>query len=407
MPRRPALGGQRRVKTRLRRVSGGGVKNAFGDAVPDDEPAEAGAAERAEVAPGVEGALGPRKLEPDDAWWIRRQRGGIDGDALARRDVALDPGSGIQTGVAGRQRAGVVDRPPQRHDRGHERGDPEPSSATREDAEDGDERQHVAVVVRLRGQQRERVDRDERQEHDVAPRVSPGGDRDPGETDERERPERLPEPLAEGKRGHRVVLEAEPAGLRKPLDARDVVPGRAGMEHDERARQQERRGGERDRAADAPPFTEARDDERDEEEHAGVLRGGGETGRDPGPFEPARDEQRERHGDAEGEEHVRDGHARVRDVGRRDGDADGADETGEAAVARSPEPPRRRDAADADEDRNDPGGAVRGLVEAELGRREDEEQEARVVVPARVEPAAVDELPRPRDEVLLVRVEKR
>ena len=205
----------------------------------------------------------------------------------------------------------------------------------------------------------------------------------------------------------RVVLEAEPAGLRKPLDARDVVPGRAGVEHDERARQQERAYGKRNRAADSPPFAEARDDERDEKEHTGVLRGRGETGRDPRPFEPPRDEQRERHGDAEGEEHVRDGHARVRDVGRRDGDADRADETGEAAVARSPEPPGRGDARDADEDRDDPGGAVRGFVEAELGRREDEEQQARIVVPAGVEPAAVDELPRARDEVLLVGVEER
>ncbi len=80
---------------------------------------------------------------------------------------------------------------------------------------------------------------------------------------------------------------------------------------------------------------------------------------------------------------------------------------GEAAVARSPEPPGRGDARNADEDRNDSGGAVRGLVEAELGRREDEEQEARVVVPAGVEPAAVDELPCAGDEVLLVRVEER
>ena len=179
------------------------------------------------------------------------------------------------------------------------------------------------------------------------------------------------------------------------------------MEHDERARQHECSGGERDRAADAPPFTEAGDDERDQQEHAGILRGRGETGRDPGPFEPPRDEQRERHGDAEGEEHVRDGHPRVRDVRRRDGDADRADETGEAAVARSPEPPGRGDTRKADEDRNDSGGTVRRLVEAELGRREDEEQEARVVVPAGVEPAAVDELPRAGDEVLLVRVEER
>ena len=199
---------------RLRRISGGSVKNAFGDAVAEDEPPEAGAAEHREVAPGVEGALGPRQPEPDDAWWIRGQRGRIDGDALACGHVALDPGGGIKARVVGRQRARVVDRPPQRHERRHERRDSQPSTATRDDAENGDERQHVAVVVRLRGQQRECVDADEREEHDIAPGVPPSGDRDAGETDERKRPERLPEPLAKREGRRRVVLEAEPAGLR-------------------------------------------------------------------------------------------------------------------------------------------------------------------------------------------------
>ncbi len=94
-------------------------------------------------------------------------------------------------------------------------------------------------------------------------------------------------------------------------------------------------------------------------------------------------------------------------MGRRDGDTHGPHDAREPTVRHPAEPPGSGDADETDDDGNDAGRTVRRLVEADLRRAQDEEEEARIVVPPRVEAAAVDELPGARDEVLLVRVEER
>ena len=149
------------------------------------------------------------------------------------------------------------------------------------------------------------------------------------------------------------------------------------------------------------------DHERHGEHDARVLRRRGEPSGDARPLQAIGDEERERHGDPEGQEHVRDGHARVGDVGRRDGDPDCADDAREASVRRPAEPPGRCDARDADDHGDDPRRSVRRCVGQHLRGREHQEQQARIVVPAGVETSAVDELPRPRHDVRLVGVEER
>ena len=94
----------------------------------------------------------------------------------------------------------------------------------------------------------------------------------------------------------RVVLEPEPAGLSEPLDAREIVPGGACMQDDERAREEERETREGERGRETPPGAERAYDERHDEQRAGVLRRRGEPGCEPGPLETSGDEQRERRG---------------------------------------------------------------------------------------------------------------
>ena len=59
--------------------------------------------------------------------------------------------------------------------------------------------------------------------------------------DEQKRPDRLPQPIEVRERGHRVVLEPQPACASEALHARDVVPGGAGVDEHERACQREAR----------------------------------------------------------------------------------------------------------------------------------------------------------------------
>ena len=72
--------------------------------------------------------------------------------------------------------------------------------------------------------------------------------------------------------------------------------------------------------------------------------------------------------------------------------------------------PSHQAAADAEDAHGDGGDArrpVRRVVEPQLRRREDEEEKARVVVPARIETTAVGDRPGPRNDARLVGVEQR
>ena len=228
----------------------------------------------------------------------------------------------------------------------------------------------------------------------------------PASADERERAERLPEPLGERDRRRGIVLEPEPPGLREPLHALDVVPcapawsttnGLVSTNARPRARPPRQ----------AAPLAEARDHERHDEHAPGYFAGGGEPGGDARPLEPTGDEERERHRDPEREQHVRDGHPRVGDVGRRDRDADRADGAREASVAARPShqaaaTPRRRCRP---RRRGPPRTTARRRSRPAMARARGTAGSGSRTSRGRARP--VDELPRARDDVLLVRVEQR
>ena len=76
--------------------------------------------------------------------------------------------------------------------------------------------------------------------------------------------------------------------------------------------------------------------------------------------------------------------------------AGGAGEHARGRAVRAPaEPPRGSDAADADRHHQGAGGPVGRVVERQLQRRQHEQQQARIVVPAGIEAAAVRRAPTP------------
>ena len=288
-------------------------------------------------------------------------------------------------------------------------------SASGEGAEHGHEREHVAVEVRVEGEQVGEVDEGEAHEHDVCAvrgalvvfqHKRSSGEREPGERDEQRRAEALPEPVEEGKRRRMVVLEPEPALGRQSLNARDVLPRGAGMPDDERAREYEgeRRnpGADREPAPLSPPDRE----EGCRQEDSRILRRRREPRCGSRPLQPPLNGQSERDGDERRQQDVGHRDVRVRDVDRGYGNRRTGDEPGERAVGGATEPPGRRDADEPKPCRDASSRSVRRRVRKRLEWGEEQEQEARIVVPPRVEPAAVDELPRARHDRFLVGVEE-
>ena len=182
-------------------------------------------------------------------------------------------------------------------------------------------------------------------------------------SDDQQRARRLPEPVEVGERSDRVVLEPEPAGPGEALHAGDVVPGSARVDEHERAREREAGDGERAGPPERPPPPPPRHDDRHRRDRAGILRRGGEADREPGPLDAPPDGEREDAGDGERQQHVGDGHPRVRDVRGRDRDSRSADDRRTGAVRAATEPPRRADAAEPERDRDE--AAPRGTT----GRR--------------------------------------
>ena len=139
-------------------------------------------------------------------------------------------------------------------------------------------------------------------------------------------------------------------------------------------------------------------------DRARILGRGGEADREPGPLDAAADGEREDARDGERQQHVRDGHPRVRDVGRRDRDRCCADDRGAGAVRAATEPPRRADPAEPERDGDEPGREERRAAEQRLHRREHGHQQGRVVVPAGIE-VPVPHAPGARNDVGLVRIQ--
>ena len=364
-------------------------------------------AERAEVAPRVKAAARARKLEPEDIATVERQRGRVGGDPLvdvgtsrsiqaaasrrgsrpvSDRASAIDHQSGT-TAATRRERPGSARRPA--------------STANRNEGQD------VPVEVRgYAGAARARTPR----------RTRAGSDRRGC--------------VAGARWRHRRALRA-PAGRSSPRDARrmrrvsedrprirairparapgrgEVAPRGAGMHHHERARDDKGRAGERQCAGRRRRHSPRR---RRRAARQASRRGTSRTLRGRPPPRPIRGDRRragERHGDAEREQHVRDRHARIGDVRGRDRDAECSDEPRATPVRGPTEPPCRRHAEDADQDRDDPRGAVGGLVEPDLASAREAGtggSDSRTT-PGRARRRA--RVPGARDEVRLVGVEER
>src|SRR4029078_12020775 len=112
-----------------------------------------------------------------------------------------------------------ANRPPEWTNRREKRRDRQRSSASGEHGEHGYERQDVAVEVRVRGEQGQRVRGAEREQDQIRALAAAQLDDDPGGGHEDERAERLPEPQCEGEGRRWVTLEAEPPVPRELLDA--------------------------------------------------------------------------------------------------------------------------------------------------------------------------------------------
>ncbi len=166
-------------------------------------------------------------------------------------------------------------------------------------------------------------------------------------------------------------------------------------------RHRERRG-----AAERAPPPPPGDDHRHGGDRTRILRRCGEPDREPRPFEAPLDREREHAGDGQSQQDVGDGHPRVRDVGRRDGDRRGADDRGSGAIGAAPEPPGRPHAADPERHGNEPSGAEGGCAEEGLHRREQGHQQRGVVVPTGIEMALADP-PGAGDDARLVRIQNR
>ena len=124
---------------------------------------------------------------------------------------------------------GRVDEQQQRH--GCERAEPAGQNCERRD-----QREHVAVEVRVEGEQAREVRDHERGEHEIGPAPAGCGERE-HETDrgdEQRGAERVPEGADEREPGPGVIFEAQPAFVGQPLDAPRVSDGLARMDGDVR-----------------------------------------------------------------------------------------------------------------------------------------------------------------------------
>ncbi len=382
-------------------------QHAVLDGAGQDEEADPFGAQPVDVPIRVERLARPRQEEMDDA--IPGQFGsrGVDRDSCALRHVLDDPAVRGDAGVGLRQVARLPDRPRQRHGEQEQRHRRDGAQAACERAESRDQREHVAVEVRVDGHQLREVHEAEHREDEIRAGAMDERQDQPDRSDHEHGPERVPEELDECDRRRRVVLEAEPALAGRALHAGRIAHRVPEPQDHVRARHGE--GDERKGTCDREPTPSPprSSDQWSEEDQARILRARREPDRDAGQLDAAHDHQRERDRDAEGQGHIGDGHARVGDVRGRDRGRGGSDEAGQRSVGLPPEPPGGRDSRSSERNHDDTGREVRRLVVPGLERGEDVHDERRVVEPTRIGPGAVRHRPGTRDDVPLVGVQER
>src|SRR5438874_1059676 len=122
----------------------------------------------------------------------------------------------------------------------------------------------------VEGEQAREVDEGEDGQDEIGASAPNERERKPGRSDQERWAEPVPQPRDERERRRLVVLEPEPARMRRLLNPPGVTCGLAEVEKDVRARrgEGEQRPPARDR--EAPPPPPGRDDERGEQQDAGV-----------------------------------------------------------------------------------------------------------------------------------------
>ena len=288
------------------------------------------------------------------------------------------------------------------HEDRHRRERAEPAG---ERAKRGDERQHVAVDRRMERQQVREVHEDEHGKREICPPAAEQREREPSGRDHEGRAKPVPEPCDECNRRRLVVLEPEPTGGGR-LNAPRIARSLAEVKDHIRAcgRKRDQRQAARDRQS--PPRTPGRNEERREQQDAGILRARRETDDETGEFDPPRNHEPKRDRDSERQRHVWDRDPRIRDVGCLDGCHRGGHEAGRRPVRALPKPPRGSDPTQGEHDHGQTRRKVGGLVLPSLERRQKIHKEARMVEPLGVEAAAVHHRPGSRDDVALVRAQE-
>ena len=175
------------------------------------------------VPVGIGRPARPRQEQRKDFPREQRRRG-LGRQPRRRRHVLLDPARGDDARIGLRQLLVVPDRVGQRDDQEQQSHRHERAEAAGEHPEHGDDREQVAVEVRVQGEQVGEVDDHEGDEDEVSLLAGDDRDDEPRHGDEQRRADRVPELAAEGEERPAVVLEAEPAVACKPLHARSRRP---------------------------------------------------------------------------------------------------------------------------------------------------------------------------------------
>ena len=206
-----------------------------------------------------------------------------------------------------------------------------------------------------------------------------------------------------------AVNRSDVSGERKRVATlcRRVAPRTAEVDDQERRRGDECHQHQCERARESPPPTPRDDDERRREQQARVVDAGSGAGRNGSEIGTTRHAEPERRCDRKRQRDIGQRRVRVRDMRRRHRDNRSADRTGEEApVQTACHPPRDGDGCGRRHHDDDPRRQVRRSALPGLERHERVQEQRRVAKPVRIAAAAVDEPPRTRHDVPLVRIEE-
>ena len=321
-------------------------------------------------------------------------------------DVLLDPTRGDDAGVRSGEPLVVADRPGQRHDEQEQRNRCKPAEPSGEGPKGRNERQGVPVEVGAERHEVREVHDHECRKDEIRAAASQDRDDETERADDQNRPESVPQVSHERDRRRMVVLEAEPALAREPLHAKRLVPCLVSVHKHERTGREERQPHQRERDRQPAPAAPRRNHERNGKEDAGILEAGREARRDSGELDAVRDHQEQRARNTKRERNIGHGLTRIGDVDRTHRRNRRCDRAGRLAVCTTCEQPRRDDRRETDHERDDAGRQERRVGLPGLERRVDVHEKRRVVEPVRISPASVHDLPRARNDGLLVRVQE-